>query len=457
MSGFIFEHHPLKNRPVPQSWVLEQLQYLTESIQPGFPSGEHNREKKGVPHLRPMNISRSGMLDLSELKYVVDVRPGFEVRKGDVLFNNTNSRELVGKTAVCTLDSPFVYSNHMTRLRAHNAIDSVFLAHQLHWLWMTGYFRHRCINHVNQASISSRPLAETVPIALPPLAEQRRIVAEIEKQFTRLDQVGASLARARTNLNRYRASVLKEATTRKAHWSQVCIADVADVGTGATPRRGNPLFWSEGNIPWVASAAVNSDEVTEPTEYVTQRALRQTNLTVYPPGTLLLAMYGEGKTRGKISILKISAATNQALAAILIRPDSPLTGRFLRTILLEHYVETRSMSSGGVQPNLNLGLVRSIRVDFPPSQSEQLLIVDRIERDLSVIAETQAAVNSVATQAARLRQAILAKAFSGQLVPQDPNDEPASALLERIRTERARSDSDSRRRRDRKQAVLELG
>jgi len=157
-----------------------------------------------------MNVDRQGRIDLSVLKYVA-ANEGARLKKGDVLFNNTNSAELIGKTAAIERDEDWAFSNHMTRLRPGVGVSSKFMAFQLHFLWMAGYFLHRCTHHVNQASISSGVLAETVPLVVAPTREQGRIVAEIEKQFTRLDAALAALKRAQANLKRYRAAVLKAA------------------------------------------------------------------------------------------------------------------------------------------------------------------------------------------------------------------------------------------------------
>ena len=161
-----------------------------------------------------MNIDRLGQIDLSLVKFI-SRKDGPRLRKDDVLFNNTNSPQLIGKTAWIGQDADWAFSNHMTRLRTPDALVSKFVAHQLHYLWMTGYFLRRCVKHVNQASVSSTALAATVPMTLPPLPEQHRIVAEIEKQFTRLDASVAALKRAQANLKRYRASVLKSACEGK--------------------------------------------------------------------------------------------------------------------------------------------------------------------------------------------------------------------------------------------------
>jgi len=204
------QHYPLKLDNVPVGWAATAVGDVMEEINPGFPSGRHNQEGIGVAHLRPMNIDREGRIDLSVLKYV-PTNDGARLKKGDVLFNNTNSAELIGKTAAIERDEDWAFSNHMTRLRPGPGISSKFVAFQLHFLWMTGYFLHHCTHHVNQASISSGVLAETVPLVLAPTREQEVIVAEIEKQFTRLDAATAALKRVQANLKRYRAAVLKAA------------------------------------------------------------------------------------------------------------------------------------------------------------------------------------------------------------------------------------------------------
>jgi type I restriction enzyme S subunit len=157
-----------------------------------------------------MNIDREGRLDLTTLKYVEGDIPR-ELQNGDVLFNNTNSPELIGKTTAVLIDAKLAYSNHMTRIRLEDGLSPVFLARQLHFLWMSGYFRHRCVNHVNQASISADPLSETVPILVPPANEQSRIADTLDELFSDLDAGVAALERVREKLKLYRASVLKAA------------------------------------------------------------------------------------------------------------------------------------------------------------------------------------------------------------------------------------------------------
>lgn len=208
--SLVFDHYPLPKGALPEGWALVSIKQIAKLVASGFPSGQHNQDARGVPHIRPMNIDRDGRLDLSLLKYVEGDIPR-ELEKGDVLFNNTNSPELIGKTTAVLVDTRLAYSNHMTRVRLEDGLNATFIARQLYFLWMCGYFRHRCVNHVNQASISADPLSETVPILLPPAGEQERIAEILDELLSDLDAGVAALERVRDKLKLYRAAVLKAA------------------------------------------------------------------------------------------------------------------------------------------------------------------------------------------------------------------------------------------------------
>jgi type I restriction enzyme S subunit len=179
---------------LPLGWRYATVGAVSQDIQSGFASGRHNALGVGVLHVRPMNVSRDGRLTFDEAKFVVD-ETDRRLRLGDVVFNNTNSPALVGKTALVTSDRELAYSNHMTRVRVRpDAVDPAFLAAQLHSMWMNGYFERICSNHVNQASVSARRLAE-VEVVVPPLDEQVAAIGLLEAHVSRLDAALTSLDR----------------------------------------------------------------------------------------------------------------------------------------------------------------------------------------------------------------------------------------------------------------------
>jgi type I restriction enzyme S subunit len=145
-------------------------------------------------------------------------------------------------------------------------------------------------------------------------------------------------------------------------------------------------------------------------------------------------MYGEGQTRGRCAELRFAATTNQAVAG-LVTTELPVSLKeVIKFVLWDRYEALRMEASGGVQPNLNLSIVRDIAVPVPP-EAEQIEIVDRVRQALTIIASTEARLSGARERVDNLERAALAKAFRGELVAQDPTDEPAALLLQRLRAE----------------------
>lgn len=198
-------------------------------------------------------------------------------------------------------------------------------------------------------------------------------------------------------------------------WSWTTVGALVDVATGATPLRKRADYYG-GEIPWVTSGAVNAGLIAEAHEFITELAIRETNAKVFPPGTLLVAMYGEGQTRGRVAELAIAAATNQAVAALLFDEETDLLRDYLRVFFSENYERIRLLSFGGVQPNLSLGVIRDTTLPLPP-HDEQIEIVRRVTRLLSLADGLSEKISKASKHVDRSSQAILAKAFRGGLTP----------------------------------------
>ena len=197
------------------------------------------------------------------------------------------------------------------------------------------------------------------------------------------------------------------------NWVRATIGQICHVATGATPLRRRPEYYG-GTISWITSSAVNQGLVTQADETITELAIKQTNAKVFPKGTLLVAMYGEGQTRGRVAELGIDAATNQAVAALLFSGANVGCKDFLRLHFLKNYEEMRELAAGGVQPNLSLGLIRDSKILLPPLE-EQAEIVRRVSELFSLADSVESRLAEATAQVKRTTQAILAKAFRGEL------------------------------------------
>ena len=222
-------------------------------------------------------------------------------------------------------------------------------------------------------------------------------------------------------------------------WVWSTIAELASVGTGTTPSRTQDVFWNEGKIPWITSSAVNQQFVSEAEQYITGEALANTTLKIYPKNTLIVALYGEGKTRGKVSELLIDATINQALAALGLHFQDQSHRRFVKYFLQGNYAALRRQAAGGMQPNLNLSLVNRIRVPVAPLD-EQHRIVAKIEELFSDLDAGVSALKRAKANLKRYRAAVLKAAVEGDLTEEwrekHPTKETASTLLARILKER---------------------
>jgi type I restriction enzyme S subunit len=226
-------------------------------------------------------------------------------------------------------------------------------------------------------------------------------------------------------------------------WTCATIEQLCIVETGSTPRRSEEKYYRDGQINWVTSSAVNEALISSPSETITPLALAETNAKVFPVGTLVIAMYGEGSTRGKISELGIKAATNQACAALLCGHLHSAVKSQIRTYFQMNYEAVRARAAGGVQPNLNLSMIKAIVLPLPPLE-EALEIQRRLGDHLVRLRALEEPLLATHQTCALEKSSILCAAFTGRLVPRDPNDEPATVLLGRIAAERAAAKPESK-------------
>ena len=299
---------------------------VLSDIRPGFATSDDLAA--GVFQIRMNNLSRDGELLLDERRRVSPDNKQVAktlLEPGDVLFNATNSPDLVGKTAIflgCT--EPVVFSNHFMRLRTRAGdLDAKFLAHWLRHEFSRGYFRAKCKQWVNQATFGQDRLV-AMQIPLPPITEQRRVA-------TVLDAVGALRAKRREVLIRFdrlTQAFFFDMFGDESEWPMGRLGDHVPTTSGGTPRRSRPDYFG-GHIPWVKSGELSVELVTATEEAITDAALANSSAKLMPAGTVLLAMYGA--TVGEASVLGIEAATNQAVCCL--SPTESMTGAYLLGLL----------------------------------------------------------------------------------------------------------------------------
>ena len=166
-------------------------------------------------------------------------------------------------------------------------------------------------------------------------------------------------------------------------WDVKRLGELGTVNAGGTPSRSNPAYWN-GGIPWVTTSEVDFQTVTHAEQFITAEGLKNSAAKLLAPGTILMALYGQGKTRGKVGVLGIEASANQACAAISI--GRAVSREYVFHFLASQYEAIRDLSNSGNQLNLSGSIVRSIYVLLPP-KAEQEAIAEAF-RDVNALIES---------------------------------------------------------------------
>ena len=209
-------------------------------------------------------------------------------------------------------------------------------------------------------------------------------------------------------------------------WVWTTLGNIGVWQSGGTPSRSNKSYYG-GNIPWLKTGDLNDSLITNIPESITEEAVANSSAKINPTGSVLMAMYGA--TIGKLGILTFPATTNQACCACI--EYYAITQYYLFYFLLSHRNIFIAKGGGGAQPNISKEIIVNTVIPLPPL-SEQERIITEIERWFTLIDEIEQGKADLQTTIKQTKSKILDLAIHGKLVPQDPNDEPASELLKRI-------------------------
>ena len=220
------------------------------------------------------------------------------------------------------------------------------------------------------------------------------------------------------------------------NWTVVRVGEIGSWSAGATPSRSHPEYYG-GNIPWLKTGDLNDGDIINIPECITEEGVKHSSVRLNPIGTVLMAMYGA--TIGKLGILQIEATTNQACCACICYEG--MWNKYLFYYLLSQRKNYIAMGAGGAQPNISKEKIINSVIALPPL-AEQKRIVAKIEELMPFVEQYAAASTKLnklnATFPEMMKKSILQEAVQGKLVPQDPNDEPASVLLKKIAEEKKR-------------------
>jgi type I restriction enzyme S subunit len=474
---------------LPQGWVRAKVEDLLAEPMCNGISVKGSDTPPGVPALRLNAMSVSGF-DYAEHRYIPiadEVARQLAIRAGDFFVSRGNgSLHLVGRGTLAQAPPQLVvFPDTMIRLRF---IADGLLPRFASLLWSSRGVRDALEGKARTSAgiykISQRDVAEVV-LPIPPLGEQERIISRADELLSDLDAGVSALNRAEANLTKYRAAVLKAAVTgeltadwRAAHphaepasdavkrvptpprparfstrssdiipghaalsvgptgaplpkgWAWSPLVDIARMESGHTPSRQHPEWW-DGDIPWVGIAdarAHHGGTVHDTLQYTNQAGLDNSAARLLPAGTVCISRTA---SVGYVVELGRPMATSQDFVNWV--PSEAVTSGWLRVVFMADREALQRFGKGSVHKTIYFPEWLSTYVAVPPVE-EQAAIVVEVEQQLTAIDATATYIAASLRRAASMRQSILKEAFAGRLVPQDPTDEPASVMLERIRT-----------------------
>jgi type I restriction enzyme, S subunit len=483
-----------EKRELPSGWVWAVIDDVVVRMSNGTTQTQNKINSNSYAVTRIETIS-SGVIDLQRVGYLQSFTPEavekYRLLEGDVLFSHINSDTHLGKTAIFKFaNTILIHGMNLLLLRINPGITTPEYFHYLcnHYRF-SGRFISIAQHAVNQSSINQTKL-KSVEIPLPPLPEQRRIVAKIETLFTRLDAGVAGLKRIQAQLKRYKASVLKAAcegklvpqdpndepaeallarilAERRAKWEADLIAKGKDLKKAkyeepqapdvselpelpkgwiwatleqlshliTSGSRGWAEYYSNEGVLFIRAQDINTDELKlDSVAYVRLPSHVDGLRTLVFDKDILITITGANVTKTALVKLPLPEAyVSQHVA--LVRLVATESSEYVYFWIISPTYGRRRLEKaayGAGKPGLSLINLKELVIALPPI-TEQRRIVAEVERRLSLVKELEQTVNTNLARAERLRQAILKRAFEGKLVAHDPADEPAERLLERVK------------------------
>lgn len=428
---------------LPKGWEWVRIADLY-SFKTGL---SYKKELLDIKSNRMIRVLRGGNINNLKYTFKADdifisnefVKEELYLNKNYLITPSVTSLEHIGKFAYIDKDyNDTVVGGFVMMFLPHsvNILSQFFL-----YIFSSPYVREFMRDTTNKSGQAfyniSKEKLKALCVPVPPLAEQQRIVEKLEQILPLVEEYGNNeekLSKLNSTLpDKIKQSILQHAVQGKLipqnpsdepasillerikaekeqlikdgkikkekplppitedeipfqipdTWKWVRIGTITDVGTGTTPQTSNYEYYN-GNVNWISSSSTCNDYITEPDKLISQKAVDECNLRIYNPDTLIIALYGQGKTRGQITQLKIPSCINQACAAICIINKELLNLSYIKYFYKKQYNDIRSLAAGGAQPNLNVQKIKNTLIPIPPL-AEQQRIVTKVEELFSIV------------------------------------------------------------------------
>lgn len=322
----------------------------------------------GLPIIRIQNLTGN---DYETNFFNGEIHPKYTVKDGDVLISWSASLGVYEWNKGKALLNQHIFKVVFDKIE----VDKKY------FIFTVSHLLNEMVKHTHGSTMRhiTKPDFDNMPFPLPSIKEQKKI-SELLEKCTSIIATNKQMLEKYDMLIKSRFIEMFGDPHNNTKYSYKNVEEFTTVTSGGTPDRKNNEYWKNGKIPWVKTTELHNNELTEVEEFITQKGLDESSAKMMPKGTLLIAMYGQGKTRGMTAYLGIEASTNQACACIL--PSKEINQRYLWYYFILSYDKLRGLAKGGNQPNLNGNMIKSFPVLMPPidMQNKYVSFVQQIDK-----------------------------------------------------------------------------
>lgn len=365
---------------------------------------------QGTPreYLRNQNVRWFGfdLSDVNVMGFTSEEEAKYTAIKGDVLICEGGNP---GRAAIWEQNEPVYFQKALHRVRFQELGRNKWFVYYLYMKSLDGTLRQHFsgtgIQHFTGEALGQ------FEVPTPPLGEQQRIVGLLDEAFESIDLARVNAEKSLQSARALFVSQLQSVLSQD--WSQSewrSLGDVCRTSSGGTPLKSRREYYEGGTIPWLMSGEVAQGEVRQATRFITKMGLDDSSAKLFPPSTVLVAMYGA--TAGQVGVLRFEAATNQAVCGVL--PTEFFAPEFLYYFLLSRQEALVAQATGNAQPNISQAKIRSMAIPLLRlSQQETIVEGLHLLRDETVHLAT--IYQRKLTALDELKQSLLHQAFSGNL------------------------------------------
>ncbi len=419
---------------IPSHWEMKRIRHVANIFgrigYRGYTVSDLVYDGNGAITISPSNMKDFGM-DFTECTYLswekYEESPEIKIFESDILFVKTGST--YGKSAIVRKLSKEATINPQIVVLKDISCNNIFLWYSIKSPFVQLQVEETVVGGTIPTISQSKINNYSFPV--PPPEEQTAIAHYLDRKTAEIDELIADKKRLLELYEEEKIAIINQAVTKginpdvpmkdsgiewlgeiPEHWETVSLKWVSKIYSGGTPSKNNGDFWQNGTIPWLNSGTVNQFFITEPSEYITEDALNNSSAKWIPENSVVIALAGQGKTKGMAAQVMFECTCNQSMGIIV--PNEIVDNRFLLYYLASNYQNIRNLGGGDKRDGINLEMVGGIPLPILPLP-EQSEIINHIENYFEHIIAKKVKTEKLIDLLTEYRTALISEVVTGKV------------------------------------------